>query len=79
MPPETSLAGLNFLCDARHSCDNDHLVANHTSIYTTDQIDVTDRLKVRAGVRKDWWDTSLTPNISVPGRFDTQATSCSRA
>lgn len=29
VPPETSLAGLTFLCDARHSCDNDHLLANY--------------------------------------------------
>ncbi len=72
VPPETSLAGLNFLCDAKHSCDNDHLVANYTSVYATDQVDLSDRFKLRAGVRKDWWDTSLTPNISVPGRFDTQ-------
>ncbi|WP_322013105.1 TonB-dependent siderophore receptor [Paraburkholderia sp. J12] len=72
VPPETSLAGLTFLCDSKHSCDNDHLVANYYSLYATDQIDVTDKLKVRAGVRKDWWDTSLTPNITVPGRFDTQ-------
>lgn len=72
VPPETSLAGLTFLCDAKHSCTNDHLLANYYSVYATDQIDVTDKLKVRAGVRKDWWDTSLTPNITVPGRFDTQ-------
>ncbi|SAL34755.1 TonB-dependent receptor [Caballeronia sordidicola] len=72
VPPETSLAGLTFLCDAKHSCDNDHLLANYYSVYATDQIDVTDKLKIRAGVRKDWWDTSLTPNITVPGRFDTQ-------
>ncbi|MFM0500799.1 TonB-dependent receptor [Paraburkholderia caffeinilytica] len=71
VPPETSLAGLTFLCDAKHSCDNDHLLANYYSVYATDQIDVTDKLKVRAGVRKDWWDTSLTPNITVPGRFNT--------
>ncbi len=72
MPPETSLAGLVFLCDAKHSCDNDHLVANYYSVYATDQIDVADKLKVRAGVRKDWLDTSLTPNITVSGRFDTE-------
>ena len=71
VPPETSLAGLTFLCDATHSCDDDHLSADYYSLYATDQIDVTDKLKVRAGVRKDWWDTSLTPFISVPGRFDT--------
>jgi iron complex outermembrane recepter protein len=69
VPPETTAAALNFLCDAKHSCDNDHMVADYYSLYATDQIDVTDQLKVRAGVRQDWWDTSLTPNISVPGRF----------
>jgi len=69
VPPETTAAALNFLCDAKHSCDNDHMVADYYSLYATDQIDVTDKLKVRAGVRQDWWDTSLTPNISVPGRF----------
>ncbi len=71
VPPETSLAGINFLCDAKHSCDDDHLAADYYSIYATDQIDVSDRFKIRAGVRKDWWDTSLTPLISVPGRFGT--------
>jgi iron complex outermembrane recepter protein len=71
VPPETSVGNLNFLCDAKHSCDDDHLVADYYSLYATDQIDVTDKLKVRAGVRKDWWDTSLTPLISVPGRFGT--------
>jgi iron complex outermembrane recepter protein len=67
VPPETSLAGLDFLCDAKHSCDDDQLLANYFSLYVTDQIDVTDRLKVRLGVRQDWFDTSLTPLISVPG------------
>jgi iron complex outermembrane recepter protein len=70
-PPETTAGALNFLCDAKHSCDNDHMVANYYSLYATDQIDVTDKLKVRAGVRQDWWDTSLTPNITVPGAFGT--------
>jgi iron complex outermembrane receptor protein len=71
VPPETSVSSLNFLCDAKHSCDDDHLTADYYSIYATDQIDVTDKLKVRAGVRKDWWATSLTPLVSVPGRFGT--------
>jgi iron complex outermembrane recepter protein len=69
VPSETSLSGLTFLCDAKHSCDDDHLAANYYSVYATDQIDVTDKFKVRAGVRQDWWDTSLTPLISVPGAF----------
>jgi iron complex outermembrane recepter protein len=70
VPPETSVAGLHFLCDAKHSCDDDNLAADYYSLYATDQIDITDKLKFRAGVRQDWFDTSLTPNISVPGRFD---------
>lgn len=72
VPPETSVAALTFLCDATHSCDDDHLVANYFSLYVTDQVDVTDRFKVRAGVREDWFGTSLTPLITVPGRFDSE-------
>jgi iron complex outermembrane recepter protein len=68
VPPETSLLGLQFLCHATHSCDDDILRANFTSLYATDQITL-DRLSVRAGVRQDWFDTSLTPQITVPGRF----------
>jgi iron complex outermembrane recepter protein len=66
VPPETSLAGLQFQCNSTHSCDDDHMVANYYSLYATDQIDVTDRFKVRAGVRQDWWNTALTPLITVP-------------
>jgi iron complex outermembrane receptor protein len=73
VPPETSLTAVHFLCDAKHSCDDDRLGARYYSAYATDQIDVTDEFKVRAGVRQDWWDTTLTPRISVPGRFGTDA------
>jgi iron complex outermembrane receptor protein len=69
VPPETSINGLAFQCNATHSCDDDLLTANYTSLYATDQVDVTDKIKFRAGVRQDWWDTALTPLISVPGRF----------
>ena len=69
VPPETSANGLTFQCDAKHSCDNDHLAATYLSAYATDQIDVTEQFKLRAGVRQDWWDTALTPLITVPGRF----------
>jgi iron complex outermembrane receptor protein len=69
VPPETSIAGLTFLCDPKHSCDDDALRADYLSLYATDQIDVTSKFKLRVGIRKDWWDTSLTPRISVPGRL----------
>jgi iron complex outermembrane recepter protein len=70
-PPETSLADVVFKCDAKHSCDDDHLRANYYGLYATDQLDITDAFKLRAGVRQDRWDTSLTPLITVPGRFGT--------
>jgi iron complex outermembrane recepter protein len=69
VPPEMSASGLNFLCDASHSCDDDNLSATYLSLYATDQMDVGDKLKVRAGVRQDWWNTALLPLITVPGRF----------
>lgn len=64
-PLETP-GSVTFLCDAKHSCDDDRLAATYLSTYATDQIDVTDRFKVRAGIRQDWWDTSLLPLITVP-------------
>jgi iron complex outermembrane recepter protein len=72
VPPETSINNLIFQCDAKHSCDDDQLLANYYSLYSTDQIDVTDQLKLRVGARKNWWDTSLLPLITVPGRFDSE-------
>jgi iron complex outermembrane receptor protein len=70
VPPETSLLGLKFLCDAKHSCDDDLLRANYESLYATNQI-ALGQLQVRAGVRQDWFNTSLTPQITVPGAFGT--------
>jgi len=69
VPPEMSAAGLVFKCDATHSCDDDNLAATFLSLYATDQMDVGDKLKVRLGVRQDWWDTTLNPLLTVPGRF----------
>ena len=69
MIPETSIAGLTFIRDAKHSGDIDYLAATYLSVYAADQIDVTDRLKVRLSGRKDWWDTDLMPQSFVPGRI----------
>jgi len=65
---ETSVDSLDFACDEHHSCDDDNLSATYLSAYVTDQMDLTDRWKLRVGVRQDWWSTSLTPNVFVPGR-----------
>ncbi len=73
IPTETP-ANIIFQCDAKHSCDDDRLAATYLSTYATDQIDVTDRFKVRAGIRQDWWDTSLLPLTTVPGRFNSNGT-----
>ncbi|HTH60578.1 MAG TPA: TonB-dependent receptor [Paraburkholderia sp.] len=66
VPLETSIASLDFQCAPSHSCQNDNVTANFYSLYATDQVDVTDRFKIRAGVRKDWFDTTLTLN-PMPG------------
>ena len=70
--PETSTQGLTFLRDATHSGAIDTLQATYVSLYATDQSDLTQRLKLRAGIRKDWFDTALTPDVFVPGRLDPQ-------
>ena len=68
-PPELSPGALTFQCDAKHSCDKDHLVANYYGLYATDQMDLTDKWKLRVGVRQDKYDTDLNPLITVPGAF----------
>jgi iron complex outermembrane receptor protein len=68
-PPELSPTSLNFRCDAKHSCDDDHLVADYYGLYATDQMDLTDRWKLRAGARQDFYNEVLDPLITVPGRF----------
>ena len=67
--PETSVAGLTFLRDAKHSGFIDDLTANYYGVYAADQIDLTSRLKVRLSGRQDWWNTALDPEIFVPGRI----------
>jgi iron complex outermembrane receptor protein len=60
---------LQFQCDAKHSCDDNHLVANYYGLYATDQMDLTDKWKLRVGVRQDWYDNELDPLITVPNQF----------
>jgi iron complex outermembrane recepter protein len=68
-PPELNPGSLQFLCDAKHSCDNNHLVADYYGLYATDQIDLTDKWKLRVGARQDWYNNELDPLITVPGQF----------
>lgn len=67
--PEMSAQGLTFLRDAKHSGSIDNLAATYLSVYAADQIDLTQRLKLRVGVRLDDADTTLTPVVFVPGRL----------
>jgi iron complex outermembrane recepter protein len=69
--PETSANSLTFLRNATHSGAIDNLAATYLGFYATDQIDLTDRWKLRVGARQDIWDTSLEPTIFVPGRVNT--------
>ena len=69
--PETSVHQLNFLRNATHSGAIDDLTSTYLSLYATDQIDLTEKWKLRLGARQDWYDTTLTPQIFVPGRLDT--------
>ena len=73
-PAELNPASLQFLCDAKHSCDNDHLVADYYGLYATDQMDLTNKWKLRLGVRQDWYGETLDPLITVPGRFTNAGT-----
>jgi iron complex outermembrane receptor protein len=65
-PPELSSNGLTFKCDSSHSCDNNHLMANYYGLYATDQMDLTDKWKLRVGVRQDWYNNELDPLVTVP-------------
>src|SRR5665213_1730483 len=68
-PAELNPGSLQFLCDAKHSCDNNHLVADYYGLYATDQIELTDKWKLRVGARQDWYNNELDPLITVPGQF----------
>jgi iron complex outermembrane receptor protein len=65
VPPELSPNSLHFQCDSKHSCDDNHLVANYYGLYATDQIDLTDKWKLRVGVRQDWYQNELDPLVTV--------------
>ena len=72
--PELSTAGLIFLRNATHSGMIDNWSATFLGAYAIDQIDVTDRLKVRLSVRQDGWDEQLNPRTYVAGRNTEQNT-----
>ncbi len=66
--PETSTGNLNFIRTATKG-EIDSLKATYLGAYATDQIDVTDQLKLRLSGRQNWWSTTLTPDIFIPGRI----------
>jgi iron complex outermembrane receptor protein len=66
--PEYSASNLTFTRMGTRGLI-DSLKADYLSAYITDQIDVTDQLKLRFSGRQNWWSTTLAPNIYVAGRI----------
>lgn len=64
--PETSMAALNFLCDSGHSCNNARLDGRFYAMYSSAQIDVTSKLKLRASIREDFFKTSAEGLSNIP-------------
>jgi iron complex outermembrane receptor protein len=65
--PETSAGNLNFTrSGSRGLIDN--VSATYLGLYATDQIDVTDQLKLRLSGRQNWWHSTLVPDVTVPGQ-----------
>jgi iron complex outermembrane recepter protein len=65
--PETFAGNLNFTRSGSRGLI-DSVTANYFGLYATDQIDATDKLKLRFSVRQNWWNSSLTPDVTVPGQ-----------
>lgn len=63
---DPALSGLAFKCDAGHSCDNAALRARFFGLYAIDQIDVTQKLKLRLSVRQDWFETQGVARALLP-------------
>ena len=63
--PDLSPNGLGFVPNFK-----DNMRATYIGLYATDQIDVTEQFKLRLGARQDFWQTNLTPEVTIPGRKD---------
>lgn len=61
-----SPAALVFRCDATHSCDDADISDRFWSVYAIDQIDVTDRFKLRGSVRGDSFKTEGVATSAIP-------------
>ncbi|MBV9990523.1 MAG: TonB-dependent receptor [Alphaproteobacteria bacterium] len=61
-----SLSSLVFKCDAGHSCADAKLSAEFYGLYLIDQVNVTDALKLRFSVRKDWFETEAAARRLLP-------------
>jgi iron complex outermembrane receptor protein len=66
MVTDGPLSSLTFMCDASHSCDDARLSARLYGLYAIDQIDVTDKLKLRLSARQDWFDTRGEARALLP-------------
>ncbi|MEW6438357.1 MAG: TonB-dependent receptor [Pseudomonadota bacterium] len=65
--PETSVGNLDFTRSGSRGLI-DSVMANYFGLYATDQIDATDKLKLRFSGRQNWWNSSLIPDVTVPGQ-----------
>jgi iron complex outermembrane receptor protein len=54
---------------------HDELRAYYYGLYATDQIDITDKWKLRVGGREDFFNTELRPLENIPGRVLTSGVS----
>ena len=63
--PDLSIAGLSFIPNFKDDSN-----AQYVGVYAVDQMDITDKFKLRVGIRQDFWTTALTPLVTIPGRTD---------
>ncbi|HWA88452.1 MAG TPA: TonB-dependent receptor [Rhizomicrobium sp.] len=61
-----SLSSLTFKCDSGHSCADAKLSAQFYGLYLVDQVDVSEKFKLRGSVRSDWFHTEAAARTLLP-------------